>query len=520
MASNVVNAITDALQKAIPEIENLFSLSDFESAVNQRAARVFKFRDYADGEHDAKLTAQMKKMLRVTVGEANLNEFNLNQCDNVIQTLVDRLLVLSIASKEEDTSKWIESELLEPNKFTAVQGALYEGAVRDGDTYMMATPKFDAGGAFQGVRWTIEPAFDGSWGMLMIHDGAGDPLVAVKAWSLSRATLSDSDDGSSVALDEEVFVYVYVRGVIFKFTGSDFGSVSLMGDKQEDGTREGVEITNLPIPIVQFSNKLSRYNFRGKSEIKDIIPAQNALNRTMHSVTMASELAAFGVRVAVGFDIGATDADDGSGSQGAGITPGAVFPVVLKDSGGNRITDPTPEQIALLNAVRLEEFTATQLLPYIELMNFWADKINDITRTPNQSAGANASGEALKQREVGLLGKAKRFQSDNGEPWERLVRISGAIWSKWAAGSAPDLDGIRVIWQDPEIRNDRELIESVAMVSDKINVFPESVYREIIGKVLFGMSAEEIKAAGDEFEQQAIQRFSSLLGGAGGTDLV
>ena len=122
MTSNVISAITDALHQAIPEIENLFDLSEYESVVNQRAARVKKFRAYADGEHDAKLTDQMKKMLRVTVGEANLNEFNLNQCDNVVQTLVDRLLVLSITSKEPGTNEWIEEQLLEPNKFTAIQG--------------------------------------------------------------------------------------------------------------------------------------------------------------------------------------------------------------------------------------------------------------------------------------------------------------------------------------------------------------------------------------------------------------
>ena len=74
MSTNVLDAMIQAIRVTVPEIDNIISLEDWRQVEERRAARVAKFRRYADGEHDAKLTTQMAKMLRVNVNDtANLD---------------------------------------------------------------------------------------------------------------------------------------------------------------------------------------------------------------------------------------------------------------------------------------------------------------------------------------------------------------------------------------------------------------------------------------------------------------
>src|SRR3990172_2599490 len=107
-------------------------------ATDQQAhgEKVKIFRDYADGNHDAKLTEEMKKMLRV--GTSDFDRFNDNYMGIVIDTMVDRLRVTGFKTDSEPADAWITT-ILEANRFDALQTDTHEAAIRDGNTYLLAT---------------------------------------------------------------------------------------------------------------------------------------------------------------------------------------------------------------------------------------------------------------------------------------------------------------------------------------------------------------------------------------------
>jgi hypothetical protein len=72
--------------------------TSLKNAILKRGARVKKYRRYVEGEHDANLTEQMKKMLRLKLDDAELDEFNANYCEIVPEKMTDRLDVIGITT--------------------------------------------------------------------------------------------------------------------------------------------------------------------------------------------------------------------------------------------------------------------------------------------------------------------------------------------------------------------------------------------------------------------------------------
>jgi len=102
--------------------------------INELGQEVALFRQYAEGEHRAKLTTEMEQMLRISSGP--LNHFNLNYCDLVIAKMGDRLTVDSIEADNAAGSAWA-AELLSYNRFDGLQKDVHDAALRDGITFLM-----------------------------------------------------------------------------------------------------------------------------------------------------------------------------------------------------------------------------------------------------------------------------------------------------------------------------------------------------------------------------------------------
>jgi len=125
-----------------------------------------------------------------------------------------------------------------------------------------------------------------------------------------------------------------------------------------------------------------------------------------------------------------------------------------------------------------------------------AGEIGRITRTPapELTADAGASGEALKQREIGLLGKVQRFQVKAGNAWEDAVRLAARVQSAYGLEQPPAFEDVSARWRDPEIRNDKQTVENVLMVADRIGEL--ETLRQLAG--VFGWGDDKIQALMDE----------------------
>jgi len=434
----------------------------WETDVQTWGETVALYRDYSEGNHRAKLTTEMRKMLRIS--DAKTDQFAINYCDLVIAKMGDRLTVSSIDGDNEAGSAWA-GDMLEYNRFDALQMDVHDAAIRDGVTYVMVA--YD--NAAQKPMLAHELAWDGSWGMVTVYDRMGKKIVAaIKIW---------------YETDTARRVNIYYADRVERFREGGLGGGLLAIDEQSiewmDVSKSGVGV-----PVVAFINRAKSRMTTGISEIASVIPMQDALNRTLVSMVMTSELSAFQIKVALGFP------------PPAEVTPGMW--VIIGENG-----IPDGQKV---DAFVLEQ---AQLVPFISQATFLIDQIGTVSQTPlpNQMGGDSSSGEALKQRETGLLGKLKRFQVKGGNSWEDVMALAARVQKAFGTGvSMPKVTRWSCHWQDAEIRNDSETIKNVKEVADLIG--DEQALREIAP--VFGWDEDKINQIMAAKRSQQADAFAAL----------
>jgi hypothetical protein len=401
-----------------------------------RGEKVEMYRNYADGDHPANMTAEMRAALRAVRPDGS-SEFTANDMDTVIQMPTDRTVLDTIDADTDAASAWAQ-EVMEASRIDALNLEVHESAYRDGDTFLMV--HYDNDG--RRAVFTHELAYDGRSGMMVLYrsDDSSEMDAAIKIWNITS---------TSGTVQNTTRINVYYPDRIQKYTSTDGGAFMpfVDDDTDADGVAPWLDRNNQPlgIPVFHFKNR-GRKNY-GLSEIESAIPLQDAKNRMLHSLVMSSELTAFQVRVAKGF------------VPKAGITPGGWITITGQNGG-----PLTKEDVAEVDV--LESGDLTQQLAAIQWVS---SEIMRVTRTPAPEfmGGDNASGESLKQREIGLLGKVRRFQVTAGNVWEDAM---GMAWKIEAAFGTqpPAYKRFYARWVDAEVRNDTETIKNALMLKDTI----------------------------------------------------
>lgn len=448
------------------------SIDAWVSEQSDIAAKIALFRAYADGDHRSDLTAEMQSLLRIGT-DATLDAFNDNYMDIIVQTMVDRLNVRAIEADTDAGSEWADG-VLDANRFDGIQQDVHQAAVRDGHTYLMVSYDNDA----DALVLTPEPAFDGSYGMLSIHNETGStiPDVAIKVWATTTASLADT-----------VRLNVYYPDRIEKWVSTGSGGLGRFEVEGEAWPAPWVDRAGQPlgVPVVKFANRPETYTDQGRSEIEDAIPLQDALNRTLYSMVMAAELSAFQIRYLFGM------------KPPAAVTPGMwIYSDVPLD---------TSEQ-----ALSIGVLPVGDLSQYINMAQWLCGEMGKITRTPSPEfmGSSDASGEALKQREIGLLGKVRRFQVKGGNAWEDVMHTAHAIQSAYGSAKPPAVERFMCRWADAELRNDAVVIDNALKVADRVG---QREFLRLIAPV-YGWDENKIDQIMTEKAQEAVASLAMLPG--------
>lgn len=418
--------MSDILSAVMVELEGLVA-SDWSTEQNDAADRVELCRNYVDGAHRAELTQEMQNLLRIS-GDA-LDQFNANYCDMVVSTMTSRLIVERVEPTGDDEAQGWVDDLLANNRFDALQMDIHEAALTDGDTYLLVSFDQEAGRAVL----SHEPAYDGAEGMIVVYDSTRRYIMAaVKIWQ--------------EAADDTNRVNIYYPGVIYKFTWGD-GRLTPMSEPLPWVDRAG---RPLGVPVVHFRNRGRKRRAMGLSEVAKVIPLQDALNRTLTSMVMTSELSAFQIRVAKGF------------TPPEGLAPG-MWLSLLPDAGEG--------DEALLSSLDAYALAQGELVPFIQEADFLIDKIGMITNTPLPTRGGsdNQSGEALKMRESGLLGKVRDFQIRAGNSWENAVYLAHYLAGVYGAQLPPGIERLTTVWRPAGIRDDATAIKNIMAIREFIS---------------------------------------------------
>lgn len=479
-----------AIFQSAPNLNSKMTFDAWRSDCELRAAAVTLYRKYAEGEHRAKLSAGMKKLLRLDDSDVKdgVSPFNINHMNNIIRTLVDRLHLTAINADTTAGSKWV-AELLKRNRFDGLQIRIHDSASRDADAFLMVAPDTETGMPV----FVRESAYDGTEGIIPIYSGRDRRIAAaVKIWRENITT-----EGK---LTEQARINVYYKDRIEKFTTA-VGSGALVKHYDQPGDPWPIPwqtTTGKPlgVPIFHFANQATEDDSFGKAEIADAIPVQDALNRILTSMVATSELGGFGINWAIG------------AKPPAHVEPGMwIYAVPTKTDGTPETTLPNEQQIKWLNTVKYGKLEASPIQPFIDELLFLIDQMYEITGTPRSaSKDSTASGESLKQQESSLLGKARRAQINFGNVWEDAVMMAHAIQTEFAEETPPAIESVSADWAPAEVRDDATIIDNVVKIKDDID---ERTKLEEYAKV-FGWDADKIDSIMKAKKAEQTERLSTL----------
>ncbi len=400
------------------DLIQLSFLSWLESQESERQAKYAMFRDYYDGDHATQLTARMRKFLELS----STQEFNLNMCPIVVDALAERLKVTGFDCEAADLLR----EWWQANRMDAVQAVVHTAAVRDGDAYVLT--EWDNERAMP--RFTQENAYDGSEGLHVIYsdERRNEPVVAVKRWLVTS--------GQNVRTRR---VNLYYPDRIEKY--SDGGSGGNWQPYEEDGQPWPIPWTAggapIGIPVAHFRNKDQGYSF-GESELEDVLPLQNGLNKSFIDLLAAADTTGFRVYTASAYD-----------GSNVSVAPGQFLWSTSPDA---RISAIEPSDLGGL----------------INLKDSIAADIAKITRTPLsyfQLTGQVAAAGTLKEQRSGLISKTLDRQVVFGNGWEDAMHMAARLAVAFGSGGIDPEAEISTLWADDEKPEPSELAAQVALLS-------------------------------------------------------
>lgn len=208
-----------------------------------------------------------------------------------------------------------------------------------------------------------------------------------------------------------------------------------------------------------------------------VVDIQNRINATVLNRMMATEYAAFRQKYATGLIL-PTKKD-------------AVTGEPIKDVNGNPVpVEPFNTAVDRLwvaenpNA-RFGEFSESDLTGYIRAVEADVQHLAAITHTPPHyllGSIVNASGDALKAAEAGLVAKVRSRAGHLGESWEDVIRLAFTAVSD---PRAVDFQA-ETMWADFETRSEAEHVDALVKLSTI------GVPREVLWERA-GASPQEVK---------------------------
>lgn len=241
------------------------------------------------------------------------------------------------------------------------------------------------------------------------------------------------------------------------------------------------------VPVFHFPNK--RLFGYGVSELADVIPLQDALNKSVCDMLVAMEFAAFRQRWATGLDV---DVDDDGKPKAPPFRPGVdrIFAAESKDT-------------------TFGEFAETNLEQFLKVQEDLRAEIARVSGTPLHylfiTRGDFPSGEAMKSAEARLTEKLEDRHDAHGPTWEQLMSFALRIEEK----SLPRGFELAPSWADPAPRSDEERART-GLMKRQLGVSRRQVLKEqgYSDDVIEEMLKEEpvqtvpVPAPGDEIVAQ------------------
>lgn len=383
-----------------------------EQELAGRQVTLQRLQDYHDGKHRLAFTSQK---FREAFG-GMFAAFADNWCQLVVDAVEERLNVEGFrygADPSSDKDAWA---IWQENGLDADSQLAHSEALIKGDSFAIVWG--DENGK---PKISIESPRD-----VIVAFAPGNRkrrVAALKRWK--------DDDGTHATLFTPEAVYKFIR------EDGDNGEW-----KPRMNTSEPWPLPNPlgEVPVVPLTNRGSLTSHYGVSEFLNVIPQQDAVNKLLADMLVASEYIAFPQRYVTGLEIPVDE------NTGRAIPPFQIAMDKLLVA-----EDP---------AARFGTLTAGDLENYVKGIETLVQHIASQTRTPPHYFYLNGnfpSGDAIKSAETGLVAKSRRKMRFFGEAWEEVMRLAFKVQGD-PRGEETQTE---TIWADPEYRSESELADAL-----------------------------------------------------------
>lgn len=382
-----------------------------ETELTARQVTLQRLQDYHDGKHRLAFSSEK---FRQSFG-GMFSAFADNWCQLVVDAVEERLNVEGFRHGTDPNADKDAWAIWQRNGLDADSQLAHSESLIKGDSYAIVWAD-DEGQP----KVTIESPRD-----VIVSYKHGDRKcrkAALKRWQ--------DDDGYRATLFTDDFIYKYKKND--KANGEWVPHI--------DPNEPWPLVNPLGVvPVVPLVNRASLVSPYGQSEFMNVIPQQDAVNKLLADMLVASEFIAFPQRYVTGMEI----PEDENGQTRAPFQI-AIDKLLIAE-------DP---------AAKFGTLSAGDLQNYVTGIETLVQHIASQTRTPPHYfylGGNFPSGDAIKSAETGLVAKARRKMRFYGEAWEEVMRLCFKVLDD----PRGDITDGETIWGDPEYRSESELADAL-----------------------------------------------------------
>ncbi len=415
------------------------------------------YSQYYEGDHRlAFATEEFRSTFGVT-----FRAFADNLCSSIVDALSDRLQLTGFGQEQEigkvsdsdpdaalDNAKPQLSQdaidawdIWQDNRMDQRANEAHVEAFITGDSYVIVWPDPITQ---QPVIYPNESATMATW---YDEETPGRIVRAAKLWALE---------------DGRVRLNMYYPDAIRKFIAGDGkaqGSVGLRAAHTYEaldfvpyvpigGSPDDSVVLNPygQVPVFHLANN-GRMNRPGVSELRNVVPLQDALNKCLADMLVAMEFIALPQRVIMGIE---TEIDPVTGKP----------KIEQFRAGAERLW------IFANSETKLAQFDQADITHFITVAENFRAEIARVSHTPAHyfmlSPSAWPSGEAMKTAEAPFTGKAYDRQLAFGDVWEDVLAFALRIQRNIVLGVGFDVS-LGSVWKDPVSRSDLEQAQEGAL---------------------------------------------------------
>jgi hypothetical protein len=444
------------------------------------------YREYYEGKQ--KLAFATDKF-KNTFG-AMFKEFSENACRTVVDSLADRMKIEGFRTSQADIATedvpipMPKASLEQVNTPPARQKMI----VKDPLAEALMTIWKDEKMTRKATKVHKEALRLGDAYVIVWEDGDGDVGIWPQRGDqccvrYDDETGTDIEIGAKIWYDDREnrwYLNLYYPDGITKYQTTNTGrDVSRAAGSWE--TFQEVANPYGRVPIFHFPNSATcEY---GVSELKDIVPLQDGLNKSVMDMMIAMEFASFKQRYVIGLEV---EIDEETGEP---LDPNA------KNYGVDRLLAFADTE------TKVGEFSSTDLDQFLRVTDKFWTSIAKISGTPLHyffiTTGDFPSGNAMRAAEGKFVNKITDRQEDYGDGWAEVFKFASKV-----QGTDIDEEEVETAWSNAAQPSEAEIADT-AVKKKAVGVSQTQILREL------GYDEDQIMQMLQESDNNALQQ--SLL---------